>query len=236
MSNEIISDDFKNKLQEINFELIEDFVKINLEKGFPVWVEHEKRGGQVVCGVGFTFMWLRSILNPEHEKELVRKYAQHLKEIMDSSYNLHDLKVAVKWVIDHDLVNPQKAIMFGLPGQFWAYLTDLTERAYVIVTEGLTKREEYRDDFEEIEDGEFKKMLPPTVIKLNEEDERNTKADEKRWLDEQDLQDRKIWEDWKAGRGVRYTAKKLNINKNIVAEIRKKLNEDHQKRLEEDED
>jgi hypothetical protein len=236
MTDKIITDDLNGKFQDINDELIDHLTKINIEKGLPVWEEHRRREGQVVCGVGFTFMWVRSILKPEREKELVKKYAGRLKEIMASSYNLVDLKKAVKWVIDYELVNPQKAIMFGLPALFWAYLTDLTDRAYGIVTEGLTKRTEYRDDYEEIEDGEFKRMLPATVIKLNEQDERDREIDEKRWRDSLDPRDRKILEDWEAGYGVRYSAKGLGIkDKNVVAKKRKELKKSKRKKLDEDE-
>jgi len=234
MQDETLPHESRKKLKEINSKLLSHLTDLNIEKMLPVWIEHIEKGGRVKCGPGRTVEFFLLILDPKQMKELVREYAKYLRnEIMGSSYNLHDLKDAVKWVIDHELIGKQKAIMHGLPEQFWGYLAALTEKAYQIVTEGLSKREDYRDDFET--DEKTGELLEATIINLNEEDESNKDLDEKLWLDSLDSQKREIWYDLKAGYGVRHTAKKLKINKNQVARKRKELEKDKRKKLEEDE-
>jgi len=236
MSNQILSDLFLSRLKRINLELQDHLIKINFKKGLPVWTEHIERGGQIVCGVGRTIMFVCLILELKVTKELVKEYAQYLRdEIMGSSYDLGGLKEAVKWVLDYELVREQKAIMFGLQSQFWKYLGGLTERAYIrIITELPTMGEEYRDDFEK--DEKTLELLEPTILKLFDEDVINRDLDEKLFRDSLDSQEKEIYDDWKAGHGVRHSAKKLNIDKDKIAKKRKEIEAAKRERDEEDED
>jgi hypothetical protein len=227
--------EFKELLSEIDSKLHEHLLKLNLKEGSPIFAKWFVEGHKPICGVQITYRMLFSIVDPPKRKELVKNYAEMIKNIFGKGYYFPDLKEAVERVFD-DLIAERKAIMFGLQSQFLRYLWRLTHEAYQRIQEPLTERVTLPDNDMKDTDWSATIMLMDKEEQFEElnKDENRLVAEifEKQFRDSLEPVQREIWKDFKDGCSIRYSEKRLNVPKTTVAEIRQNL-EAKRKELEE---